>query len=351
MSTTPPQPFRPTRRQFVVGGLSLATVLAACGGDDGTNRDRDVTSSTASPGDAVDATAPAGGSTREIADVFGTVTVPAQPSKIVVLHPGVWGNLLAIGYPIAQIAGVSFGNVGAENFTQYAPYGDVGAIPSVATLDGPNLEQIVGLAPDLLLTASRGRDTDVAARDELAGTGVPVFVAFNGFLDLEEHVRLLTDTANAVNMAAAGAAAEADLRARIAELRGRLITAGDLPTVNLLQTFGDGLLYNQVSPLLDALGVPGNRADSATFTEEFSAEQLDQFSDDVLFVFGSASATEPKPEAADLEAFLSTNPLWSGLPAVQSGRVAFVSKATWNNVDLPSLHAILDDIERVLLPA
>lgn len=347
------RPFTLDRRQLLLSAGLAAVALAACGGDGAsTTTTTPATDRTAPAGVTSTTCTPTGDGTREVEDVFGPTVLPANPRRVVSLHPGTWGNLLAIGYPIERIVGASFGNIGVEHFHQYAAYGDLTEIEDVTSFDGVPFERIAALTPDLVLSASRGGDGDRADHEALGAGTAGVYYAFNGFLTMEERLRLLAGTADAVNMADAGQRAADALLARIADVSARLQAAGPMPTVGTLHTFGDGKYWTQVSPLLDALGVPGNRATAEEFGTEYSAEQLDVFDDEVLIVFGSATdnPSEHTGDADALQTYMAQNPLWATLPAVRGGRVHFVAKSVWNYSDLPSSHAALDDIEAILLP-
>jgi ABC-type Fe3+-hydroxamate transport system substrate-binding protein len=97
-------------------------------------------------------------------------------------------------------------------------------------------------------------------------------------------------------------------------------------------------------PLLDELGLGGDRPTPEEFFTELSAEQLGVFQEDVLFV----------SDGSDLDATRSTleaNPLWATLPAVRSGRVTFVSDALFGaSYSAPAYEAMLADIDAALLP-
>lgn len=315
-----------TRRQFL-GIIAAAGLLAACGDAD------------------VDATKP-DSSTRKVDDVFGSVEVPTEPQRVVAMEQQVLGNLLAVGFPVERIVGFGKDDIDLANLDFIAERDTLDGFASVGTFSEPNAELLAAVQPDLILAVADTVYTDFYEPifKTLNSVGAPVFAAYNGYTTLDEAMRLLTDVGRAVGLEREAAEREQALRDRIVDVRSQLETAGDQPTAGFLRATADGLVSNNVMPLLDELGLPGDRPTPETFYVEVSEEKLtDVFTHDVLFV---SDGDDRERVLAELE----RNPLWSLLPAVRSGRVHVVPDVVWgSSYSVQAFDRQLDDIEAALL--
>lgn len=317
-----------TRRRLLLGGAASASLLAM--------------------GCAARPPQAAVRRTREVPDIDGPVTVPVDPQRVVALDQIVLANLLRLGFPVERIAGVPARILDPATYRVLAQLTDLDKLPPVkGSATEPDLDSIAAARPDLIISLSSPAPYYRDARAKITSLGVPFFGAFNGYETVDDSMRLLADTGRAVGREQQAAAAEADFRGRLARLRDRF-AAVRLPTVQLLQTFGDGISWSQSSPLLDALGVPGTRPRNSSEWGQHAAEELMRFDADMLYVFGFARSDGSGTTAPDLQDYLSRNPLWSRLPAVRGGRVHFVEKYVWNDYSLPAIDGILADIERTL---
>jgi iron complex transport system substrate-binding protein len=314
-----------TRRQFL-GILVAAGLLTACG-------DTDLDAKPSS-------------STRTVEDVFGTVEVPTEPQRVVAMEQQVLGNLLAIGFPAAWIVGVGKDDIDLNKLDFIADRGVLDGFATVGTFSEPNAELLAALEPDLILAVADTVYTDFYEPifKALRSVGAPVFAAYNGYTTLDEAMRLLADVGRAVGREAEADAAEQTLRGRVADVRSRLAEAGPLPTVGFLRATADGLVANNVMPLLDELGLPGDRPTPEEFYLDVSEEQVSEiFVHDVLFV---SDGDDRDRVIAELE----RNPLWARLPAVRAGRVHVVPDLVWgSSYSVQAFERQLDDIETSLL--
>lgn len=322
-----------TRRRFLGSGVAVggALLLGGCADDDGEEDAEPAASPSASP--------------RAVSDVFGSITLPPDPQRIVALDDQVLGNMLALGIDIGRIAGWARGDYSVDNYPYLTQFGDLGAITNVGgTFDNPNIEGILAVRPDLLMmVAEDGVEFYTPIFEKLRTTGVPVFGAFNGYLRFDDYLRLLADVGIAVNRVDRAAELAGGLRDRIDSLRERLGGVIGLPTAAFMRVPGDGTVQNTVQPLFDAIGLPGERPTPEQFAEEISGERLDVFDHDVLFVSDGTNEAETRRTLED-------NPLWSRLPAVEAGRAFFVPEVLWGTgYSLPAVEAMLDDIEDLLL--
>lgn len=312
-----------TRRGFLGAGLGVvaATLLAACSSDE-------------------NGSAPSGLVT--VQDETGRVEIPSDPQRMVIAHVSAMATVLDLGVPPEKIVGGFFGleGVGGDAVLRTMP--EAANIPNLGTAGTWNKEAIIGASPDLivmLLTA--GNAYAAKSYDELSATGVPVFAGFNGYLTWDEMKKLVTSMGVAVRREEAAAELNARTEERLLTIKDRLSALGSLPSVTLLRTGENGVVYNQVDALLDALGFPGDRATSEEFTRTLTAEQLDQVTSDVIIV-GAFQ------DQQDVRAQLAMNPLWERLPAVRSGNVHYVDDSLWGSGYSPRATELrLDDIERI----
>jgi iron complex transport system substrate-binding protein len=314
-----------TRREFLAI-LVAAGLLAACGDDD-------------------DGPLAPDRATRPVDDVFGTVDVPVEPLRVIAMEQQVLGNLVALGFPLDRVVGFARSGTDLAAYSFIADVETLAAIADVGAFAEPNAEVIVRLDPDLILLVGEEGFDDFYGPifDSLNAVGVPVFAAFNGYISLDDSMRLLADVGRAVGLEEEAAALEVDLRAALVDLGARVQSAGPMPTAAFLRVTPDGILYNTLMPLLDELGVPGERPTPEEFFQELSPEQLGRFQHDVLFV---SDGDDPDATLATLEG----NPLWATLPAVQAGRVHFVADTLWGaSYSVPAFRAQLADIESALL--
>jgi iron complex transport system substrate-binding protein len=329
-------PPSPLRRALPIALVLLALLAVACSDD---------TDDTAAPPgtDATGAADDAG--TRQVTDIHGPVTVPADPQRVVVMEDQTLGNLHALGFPMERIVGYPLGIGGSfENSPELADI-DPTQFTSIGDFAEPNLEAIAKLDPDLIVTVGLIGDEFYDEQwAKLTSIGVPVFVVSNGYRSFDQAMTMLADTGRAVNLEQEAATVEAALRARVDELTAA-VAATDLPDTGYVRlSRADQSLYVESSPWLTLLGVPGPRPTpeqyAVSYADELMADALGGY--EVLFV--ADRVAEP-----EFLARLEGNPLWPGLPAVQNDHVIVVSENTWKAYSVPAISWILDDIDRELL--
>lgn len=272
---------------------------------------------------------------RIVKDMTGNVCIPSNPSKIVTLWRSHFASALALD--VTPIATQDFG---------YLPEYLRKKAQGVQSLGSePNLEKILLLKPDLIISNSRLQNIH-----QMLSEIAPVVMVY--------HPRPpLTWKGNLETVASIlGKEKEADrvienYERRIEKLKAslgesRLTTQVSVATVS--QTFGIHSYGSQptIGRILNDLGFqrpPSQRGDFFS-KENISVENLFDIDGDILFL--SYSNDEASKKLFDR---LQQNALWQKLNVVQKNRVYIVDSAHWYSFDALAANAILDDLEKYLV--
>ncbi|MQA59949.1 MAG: ABC transporter substrate-binding protein [Actinophytocola sp.] len=313
-----------TRVVTALMAAALATGLAACGDS---NADDEANSA--------GGTDSAEGFPRTVKHHKGEAKLESKPQKIVALDPSLVEAVVALD---GELAG-GVGSYGDKR--EFPPYlGDsVSKTEEVGPLESPDLEAILALEPDLIVSASI-RHEDLY--DELSEIAPTVFVETTG-PTWKDNITALGEAMGAEQQA------ETVLGSyeKRAETIGKAINdkAKD-PEVSVIR-FMDGptRLMGKASftgIILDDMGLARPKPqDVDEFAVEIGEEQIRQADGDHIFV----SAYEGGEQAQ--ERFLR-NPLWRKLDAVKAGDVHEVNDATWmTSVSVQGADIMLDDMAKI----
>ena len=263
---------------------------------------------------------------REIETSKGTVSVPADPQRVLVLNPAIAGSLYALGLDVLAVTESTrapteegYSGVWADEAraagTEVLPW----------DFEGFNYELLLSYDPDLIVAGGQGRPGFLANEgyDQLSAVAPTLFVDTT----LGSWKEELGAIATALGREAEAAEALAVYEARIAEVSAA-IEMPPQPTAFMLsldpetpyfmpETTATPQLFADVGFTVDPLAerFPQFEAFGTGDSVEVSAELAgDVFSAPtiVLVPFDPAS-----PHAEDME----TDPILSRLPAVQSGNV------------------------------
>jgi iron complex transport system substrate-binding protein len=297
-----------TRRQFVIGGLSVAALLAACGDDE-------------SPSDA----AP---ETRIVADSRGPAEVPVAPERVAALVGSAEIDVMLLGLdPV-------FSGTYAEGWVTL-PAG-------IATSDlvPPSVEAVASAHPDLLIGWHwLSQEAAWVALGELAPT---VTLPDEGS-DWRSVFRLVAD---AVNRRDAAEQVLLDFDDRVAALRTRIEERPPI-TAALVGSFAPGTFWwwepgYECNQHLASVGIgidgPAERG------RDLSYERLDEITAPWIILTGTPGTDDGTDD-------LTSSPLWGSLPAVQADQVVVVDRALWGGAGVMWAQALLDDIERTFVPS
>lgn len=188
--------------------------------------------------------------TGTVTDEIGrAVNIPDNPGRIIALTPSLTEILFALGLGSKV--------VGATTWADYPPEGR--KLPRVGAYVSPNLEQLVALAPDLVLVSREGNPPWVL--DKLEEAGIPVYVHWPG--DPIELPQSLARIGAACGVPERGRVLAEEMRARfetvMARLKGvrfvsTLMVIGNRPLVSVSPESFHGRLLTMVR----ARNVAGN---------------------------------------------------------------------------------------------
>jgi iron complex transport system substrate-binding protein len=242
-----------------------------------------------------------------ITDDEGTaVTIPAAPKRIVSLTPATTEILFAIGAGDRVVGKVEDA---ANNFEGYPP--EAKDIPIVAKFSGIDLEKIVDLTPDLVVSGGKGL-TQGDAVTQLRAAGIPVIVAYPtkvaGAID---NIRML---GRAVGLTTASDDLADTLQDRMAQLQALAAGAADRPRVFYEIDVTGGIftppvdsIYGEMFALANAEQIGGNAS------YQISLEQLLAADPQVILLGDGAYGVTPEAVAK--------REGWNTMSAVLAGRI------------------------------
>lgn len=245
-----------------------------------------------------------------ITDDEGTdVTIPAEPLRIVSLTPSATETLFALGVGDRVVGKVEDA---AYNFEGFPP--EAKDLPIVARFDGVDVEQIVELEADLVLSAGTGL-TQGDAVTQLRAAGIPVFVSYPTTID--EGLDGILQVGQAV-----GRAADADvlvdaIKRRLDELATIAAGTAVKPRVFYEIDVTGGIftppvdsIYGEMFKLANAEQIGGNASYQISLEALIAADpQI------ILLGDGAYGMTVDAVKAREG---------WGGMTAVKDGRIVIV---------------------------
>jgi iron complex transport system substrate-binding protein len=294
---------------------------------------------------------------RTVTDAKGaTVSVPGAPARVVTLSEPTLDGALALG---AVVVGTTSGR-GQGGVSAYLAQKAAG-IPIVASVSGPNIEQILALKPDLILT-----DGTVTADDAVLGKLnqiAPTVYAGKTAADWKAEFTLV---GQALGKNGEAQQVLAGYTSRIAEVKGKLGGHAD-DTVSIVR-WGAGqpsVLLKELPPskVVTDLGLRRPAAqdkDGPGHSQPISRENLDQLDADWMF-FGtlggstnpqggnSGSAVGRQASQAMLASDAEKTPGFTGLTAYRNHQVIAVDGSAWASSGGPlAATVILDEVAEAM---
>jgi iron complex transport system substrate-binding protein len=299
--------------------------------------------------------------TRSVTDGRGaSVSVPAAPARVVALSEPTLDGALALGVTVVgTTSGRGQGAVSAYLADKAA------GIPVVASVAGPNLEQILALQPDLILTDGTVTADD-AVLGKLAAIAPTVYVAKAG----GDWKQSFTTLGAAVGKAAETQQVLTGYTTRVAEVKAKLDADADA-TVSIVR-WGLGqpsVLLRELPPstVIADLGLrrpPAQDKQGPGHSQPVSRENLDQLDADWMFFGTLGGATNPeggntgdasgvgRAASAAMLADAVATPGFTALTAYRDKHVVPVDGSAWTSAGGPlAALVILGDVATALTGA
>lgn len=312
-----------TRRQFLTM-LGAAGLLAACGddaGDDGP-------------------TAPA---TRTVRADGGTVEVPAEPKRVVAAIGSFETDMVAVG--VMPVLTTTFAG----------PWVELDDDVVITENIPPTAEELLAVEPDLLIGWSWV--TQEPVYDELVqiapyvGLGESAATAgpgFDGSAAMRSWDQLFLSVCDAVGKRKAGEALVTELEERIDRLAER--RSGEPATsVARIEFFEAGTFSyrgqdEDTAELMRRIGLTVVGPDQSS--QEESLERLPEIDADWLVI---PVGNDNLPRAVYDQ--IAETDLFKAIPAVAAGRIHLVDADLWPGLGHLWARALVDDLERLFVPA
>ena len=239
-----------------------------------------------------------------VTDDEGTaVTIQTEPHKIVSLTPATTETLFALGVGSRVVGKV-------EDVANYPP--DASSVPVVATFSGVDVEQIVSLGADLVVSGGMGL-TQGAAVEQLRRASVPVLVSYPTTID--QAIAGFRALGQAVGAADTGNKLADETKARLDELAGQVANVTHKPRLfyeidvtNGIFTPPANSIYGEMFALAGADPIAGDANYSISLEDLVAADP------EVILLGDAAYGVKPQDVAK--------RPGWGDMTAVKQGSIS-----------------------------
>lgn len=281
--------------------------------------------------------------TRQVQDVTGAqYQVPAQPQRVVTLSEIDLDITLALGMaPIGTINGR-----GQSQLPRYLAKVAPSQLVSVGELDNPNLERLIQLQPDLILSGPLKPEMH-AVLNQIA----PTLVTGQWGSPWQE---VLQRSATILNREAQAHAFLERYRQRVAQIRQQLAAhQGQSLSIVRWNPKGPSYMYKDAfaSRVAQELGLvrPAHQQEAGhTHSPALSLEALERLDGDWL-VIGTLSATG---EAVDAMQQATSLPAFRQLGAIRNQHYSAVDGSLWTSVGGPlAAMQVMTDLQQLLAPS
>jgi iron complex transport system substrate-binding protein len=241
-----------------------------------------------------------------LTDDEGTeVTIEAEPRKIVSLTPDTTETLFAIGAGSRVVGKV-------EDIAKFPPEAE--SIPIVATFAGVDVEKIVDLEPDLVVSAGSGL-TQGAAVTQLRSAGIAVLVSYP--TTVAGGIASIKRIGQAVGLTDEAATLADRLAARLDDLAVAASSAGTRPRVFYEIDVTGGIFTPPAESIYgEMFRLAGGEPISGDVNYSISLEELIDADPEVILLGDAAYGVTPEAVAA--------REGWDVMTAVKDGRIVAV---------------------------
>jgi iron complex transport system substrate-binding protein len=284
--------------------------------------------------------AQAGTETRQVTDADGkTQVVPAQPKRVVVLSEIDLDTALTLGLqPVGTVNGRGQGTLPRYLLNKAGK-----DIAVVGDLDNPNLERLIDLEPDLILTGQTKPEL-LTLLQEIA----PTVVTGNWGDSWKE---IFNRSAHVLNRDVEGKAFLAQYDARLQEARSKLAKhQGERLSIVRWNPKGPSYMHSGTfaSSVVEEMGLarPTHQiGDKTPHSPALSLESLNLLDGDWL-VIGTLSASG---DAVDAMKQAEQTPAFQQLNAIKGKRFGAVDGSLWTSTGGPQAALkVIDDVEQLL---
>ena len=196
-----------------------------------------------------------------------------------------------------------------------------------------SLEKLFEANPDFVLASSNTKG-NVEWRETLEAAGITVaYFEVNDFADYLAMLKICTDITGRTDLYEKnGLAIQEQIERVIAESQKRIEASGEAPTVLSLRASSTFIRAknskdNVLGEMLASLGCINIADHEESLLENLSMEQIILQDPDYIFFIQQGDNEEGTRE--NIENFISENPAWSNLSAVQEGRVYLLEKSLY----------------------
>ena len=252
---------------------------------------------------------------REVRHAFGTTRLEAKPERLITLDSGELDAAISMG--LVPVGAVEYTKDSMATFARER----VGDVPLVGTLDEPDIEAILGLSPDLMISSKLRHDQTIY--DQLTQISPAVFSLQPG-VTFKLNFKLY---AQAFGREVEGAAFIKKYEDGVRALNAML--PNPRPTASIVNIRAQEVRYYQranfLGMVLTDLGFPRNDLENVDDFAFFGSQENlgDYAAGDFLIV---AVADAAKGDVADQ---MLESDVWQTLPAVQSGNVLMADSNTF----------------------
>jgi len=273
---------------------------------------------------------------RTVQHVMGSTCIPRHPQRVVTLHS--FENTWALG--IRPIASTYVTGFPMPKYLQ----GKVNRVESVGDYDSPNIEKILKLKPDLIISGSQLRGI-YKQLSYIAPT-----VILNTPFPSPPWQESLEELATVLGKEEVSQQLIDKYWQRVEKLKQALGDRRKTMVVSIANTSSEygiwsyGEKHFSGSVLKDiSVQRPESQRGDFFYIENLSKETIFEIDGDVLFFV----SWEREDDRKTLEK-LKQSPLWSQLKVVQKNQV-YVVGTHWHSSDIYAINAILDDLEKYLV--
>ena len=314
-------PYRPTRREFLIGaGILLVLAPYGCGGLASEQRE------------ALEEC-----EVRPVEHPLGAACVPEDPQRVVVMDGEVtFDPVVALGIdPIGAPVPNYTGGIPDHLLEQVE-----GAVARVGTINEPSLERIADLEPDLIIGVSKVLENGYDRLSKIAPT------VATGYEDPSDWKGTLREVAGILGREEEAGRELQGYDQRVESLREDLGSRADNTTVSVVRATVLGFRYLTLNGSLPGSVIkdvglstpPDQDAETEEPYVELSREEIPVIEADYVFI------TVDEGQQTALRD-LRSNPLWNDLGGAQIE----VPSPSWVFGNVLTANVILDDLEKHLL--